>query len=70
MSEGRVGADRDGAVDDCRFCQIEPRRGLAVFGGAHVRYVERAASGNAMYHLLRAAELDARRADSSRSHQA
>jgi len=50
------------AADDCRFCQMEPKRGLAVFGGAHVRYVERAGWGNAMYHLLRADEFDAARA--------
>jgi enoyl-CoA hydratase/carnithine racemase len=50
------------AADDCRFCQMEPKRGLAVFGGAHVRYVQRAGWGNAMYHLLRADEFDAARA--------
>ena len=50
------------ASDDCRFCQLEPKRGLAVFGGAHVRYVQRAGWGNAMYHLLRADEFDASRA--------
>lgn len=42
------------AAEDARFAQLEPRRGLAVFGGAHVRYVQRAGWGNAMYHLLRA----------------
>ena len=47
------------ASEDCRFCQLEPKRGLAVFGGAHVRYVQRAGWGNAMYHLLRADEFDA-----------
>ena len=50
------------AADDTRFCQLEPKRGLAVFGGAHVRYVQRAGWGNAMYHLLRADEFDAARA--------
>jgi len=50
------------AADDCRFCQMEPKRGLAVFGGAHLRYVQRAGWGNAMYHLLRADEFDAARA--------
>ena len=50
------------ASEDCRFCQLEPKRGLAVFGGAHVRYVQRAGWGNAMYHLLRADEFDATRA--------
>jgi enoyl-CoA hydratase/carnithine racemase len=60
--EMMLGADIVIAADDCRFCQMEPKRGLAVFGGAHVRYVERAGWGNAMYHLLRADEFDATRA--------
>jgi enoyl-CoA hydratase len=60
--EMMLAADIVVAADDCRFCQMEPKRGLAVFGGAHVRYVERAGWGNAMYHLLRADEFDARRA--------
>jgi enoyl-CoA hydratase/carnithine racemase len=60
--EMMLGADIVVAADDCRFCQMEPKRGLAVFGGAHVRYVERAGWGNAMYHLLRADEFDAARA--------
>jgi enoyl-CoA hydratase len=57
-----LAADIVVAADDCRFCQMEPKRGLAVFGGAHVRYVERAGWGNAMYHLLRADEFGAGRA--------
>jgi enoyl-CoA hydratase/carnithine racemase len=56
-----LAADIVVAADDCRFCQMEPKRGLAVFGGAHVRYVERAGWGNAMYHLLRADEFGAAR---------
>jgi enoyl-CoA hydratase/carnithine racemase len=47
------------AAADARFCQLEPKRGLAPLGGATVRYVERAGWGNAMYHLLRADEFDA-----------
>jgi enoyl-CoA hydratase/carnithine racemase len=47
------------AASDARFCQLEPKRGLAPLGGATVRYVERAGWGNAMYHLLRADEFDA-----------
>lgn len=47
------------AAADARFCQMEPKRGLAPLGGATVRYVERAGWGNAMYHLLRADEFDA-----------
>ena len=60
--EMMLGVDIVVAAADCRFCQMEPRRGLAVFGGAHVRYVQRAGWGNAMYHLLRADEFDAQRA--------
>jgi enoyl-CoA hydratase/carnithine racemase len=50
------------AADSARLCQLEPKRGLAVFGGAAFRYVERAGWGNAMYHLLRADVFDAHRA--------
>jgi enoyl-CoA hydratase/carnithine racemase len=50
------------AASDARFCQLEPKRGLAPLGGATVRYVQRAGWGNAMYHLLRADEFDAREA--------
>lgn len=60
--EMMLAADIVIAADDCRFAQLEPKRGLAVFGGAHVRYVERAGWSNAMYHLLRADEFDAARA--------
>src|SRR6185436_11718969 len=44
------------AASDTRFCQLEPKRGLAPLGGATIRYVQRAGWGNAMYQLLRAAE--------------
>jgi enoyl-CoA hydratase len=47
------------AAADTRFCQLEPKRGLAPLGGATVRYVQRTGWGNAMYHLLRADEFDA-----------
>ena len=40
------------AADDCRFCQMEAKRGIAPLGGAHFRYVSRAGWGNAMYHLM------------------
>ena len=60
--EMMLGVDIVVAADNTRFCQLEPKRGLAVFGGAHVRYVQRAGWGNAMYHLLRADEFDATRA--------
>jgi enoyl-CoA hydratase/carnithine racemase len=60
--EMMLGVDIVVAADNTRFCQLEPKRGLAVFGGAHVRYVQRAGWGNAMYHLLRADEFNAERA--------
>ena len=60
--EMALAADIVIAADDARFAQLEPKRGLAVFGGAHVRYIQRAGWGNAMYHLLRADEFDAPRA--------
>lgn len=47
------------AASDTRFCQLEPKRGLAPIGGATIRFVERAGWGNAMYHLLRADEFGA-----------
>ena len=47
------------AASDTRFCQLEPKRGLAPLGGATIRYVQRAGWGNAMYHLLRADEFTA-----------
>jgi len=47
------------AASDTRFCQLEPKRGLAPLGGATIRYVQRAGWGNAMYHLLRADEFSA-----------
>jgi enoyl-CoA hydratase/carnithine racemase len=47
------------AASDARFCQLEPKRGLAPLGGATIRYVQRAGWGNAMYHLLTADEFTA-----------
>jgi enoyl-CoA hydratase len=60
--EMMLAADIVVAADSSRFCQLEPKRGLGVFGGAAFRYVERAGWGNAMYHLLRADVFDAQRA--------
>ena len=54
-----LGGDIVVAASDLRFCQLEPKRGLAPLGGATVRYVQRAGWGNAMYHLLRADEFGA-----------
>ncbi|MGE0385844.1 MAG: crotonase/enoyl-CoA hydratase family protein [Gammaproteobacteria bacterium] len=50
------------AASDCRFSQLEPRRGIHATGGATVRFVDRGGYGNAMYHLLTADEFDAREA--------
>jgi len=47
------------AADDCRFSQLEPRRGIMATGGATMRFVERGGWGNAMYHLLVVDEFDA-----------
>jgi enoyl-CoA hydratase len=50
------------AADDCRFCQMESKRGIAPLGGAHFRYLSRAGWGDAMYHLFLCDEYDAARA--------
>ncbi len=50
------------AADDCRFSQLEPRRGIHATGGATFRFVERGGWGNAMYHLLTCDEFDAEEA--------
>jgi enoyl-CoA hydratase len=50
------------AADDCRFCQMEAKRGIAPLGGAHFRYLSRAGWGDAMYHLLLCDEFDSARA--------
>lgn len=50
------------AADDCRFRQMEPSRGIAVLGGGHARYIERAGWGNAMYHLWMCEEFGSERA--------
>lgn len=47
------------AADDCRFSQLEPKRGIHATGGATIRFVERGGWGNAMYHLLTCDEFDA-----------
>lgn len=47
------------AASDCRFSQLEPKRGIMAFGGATIRFVQRCGWGNAMYHLLRADEFTA-----------
>ena len=60
--EMMLAADIVIAASDCRFCQLEPKRGLGVFAGGNFRQIERAGWGNAMYHLLRADEFGAERA--------
>lgn len=47
------------AADDCRFCQMEAKRGIAPLAGAHFRFITRAGWGNAMYHLLLCDEFSA-----------
>jgi enoyl-CoA hydratase/carnithine racemase len=47
------------AAEDCRFGQLEVRRGIMASGGATIRMVERAGWGNAMRYLLTGDEWDA-----------
>lgn len=47
------------AADDCRFAQIEVKRGIMPTGGATVRIVERAGWGNAQRYLLTGDEFNA-----------
>ncbi len=47
------------AASDCRFSQLEVRRGIMAAGGACARMVERAGWGHAMLHLLTGDEFDA-----------
>ncbi len=46
------------AADDCRFSQLEVKRGIMATGGATLRMVERAGWGNAMRYLLTDEEFD------------
>lgn len=50
------------AGSDCRFAQIEPKRGIMATGGATFRFVERAGWGNAMRWLLTGSEFNAEEA--------
>ncbi len=47
------------AADDCRFAQIEVKRGIMPTGGATMRFVERAGWGNAQRYLLTGDEFNA-----------
>ena len=57
-----LSADIVVAADDCRFRQLEAKRGILAAGGATIRMVERAGWSNAMRYLLTGDEFDADRA--------
>lgn len=57
-----LAADIVVAGSDCRFAQIEPKRGIMATGGATFRFVERAGWGNAMRWLLTGSEFGAEEA--------
>ncbi|MCW5773141.1 MAG: crotonase/enoyl-CoA hydratase family protein [Rhodospirillaceae bacterium] len=54
-----LAADIVVAEQGTRFGQVEVKRGLAAYGGATIRFVERAGWGNAMRYLLTGDEFDA-----------
>jgi enoyl-CoA hydratase/carnithine racemase len=54
-----LAADIVVAADDCRFAQIEVKRGVMPAGGATIRMVERAGWGNAQRYLLTGDEFSA-----------
>ena len=47
-----LAADIVVAADNCRFSQLEVKRGIIATGGATLRMAERAGLGNALLHLL------------------
>jgi enoyl-CoA hydratase len=57
-----LAADVVVAAHDCRFSQLEVRRGIMATGGATLRIAERAGTGNAMRYLLTGDEFDAQTA--------
>ena len=57
-----LAADLVVAADDCRFSQLEVKRGIMATGGATLRMSERAGLGNALLHLLTGDEFDAQEA--------
>ncbi|MCD2172236.1 crotonase/enoyl-CoA hydratase family protein [Rhizobium sp. C4] len=57
--EMMLSADIVIAADNCRFTQMEVKRGIMAAGGATIRMVERAGWGNAMRYLLTGDEWDA-----------
>jgi enoyl-CoA hydratase len=54
-----LGADIVVAADNCRFSQLEVKRGIMATGGATLRMAERAGAGNALLHLLTGDEFGA-----------
>ncbi|MEK7795446.1 MAG: crotonase/enoyl-CoA hydratase family protein [Candidatus Hydrogenedentota bacterium] len=60
--EFMLGCDIVIAASDCRFSQLEPKRGIVATGGATIRFVQRCGWGNAMYHLLTSDEFNAQEA--------
>jgi enoyl-CoA hydratase/carnithine racemase len=54
-----LAADIVVASEDCRFSQLEVKRGIMATGGATLRMAERAGLGNAMLHLLTGDEFGA-----------
>ena len=60
--EMMLAADIVVAADTARFSQLESKRGIAPFGGAHFRFLTRTGWGNAMYHLMLCDEFGAERA--------
>ena len=54
-----LAADIVVAADDCRFSQLEVKRGIMATGGATLRMAERAGLGNALMHLLTGDEFGA-----------
>lgn len=54
-----LAADIVVAAEDCRFAQIEVKRGIMPAGGATIRMVERAGWGNAQRYLLTGDEFGA-----------
>jgi enoyl-CoA hydratase/carnithine racemase len=57
-----LAADMVVAADNCRFSQLEVKRGIMATGGATVRMAERAGTGTALYHLLVAGEFGSQEA--------
>jgi enoyl-CoA hydratase/carnithine racemase len=54
-----LAADIVVAADNCRFSQLEVKRGIMATGGATLRMAERAGLGDALLHLLTGDEFDA-----------